>query len=160
MKPCRKLNRADFDTAPVWVWQGDGDPADDHDETDESCVEATSLREIPLHEFNQFIVACTITLADAAEFPGFAEVTVADGRAAVVPVVVFLLDRQLRIPAVETNRLLSRYTKTANHPVAWRLAVPIEHETERRAGDIKGGDMNNVVAVGLELLAALKSLRK
>lgn len=160
MKLCRKLTRADFDTAPVWTWQEDSDQAVDEVDTDESRVEATSLREIPLHEFNQFIVACTITLADGAEFPGFAEVTVADGRAAVVPVVVFLLDRQLRIPAVETNRLLSRYTKKANHPAAWRLAVPIAHEAGHRAGDIKGADMSNVVAVGLELLAALKSLRK
>lgn len=151
MKPCRKLTPADFDTAPVWVWCADSDDA---------CVEATPLRDIPLHEFNQFIVACTITLADATEFPGFAEVTVADGRAAVVPTVVFLIDRQLRIPAVETNRLLSRYTKTANHPVAWRLAVPIEHEAGPRAGDIPGGDMTHIVAVGLELLSALKSLRK
>ncbi len=93
--------------------------------------------------------------------PGIAEVTVANGDISVHPSVVFLLDRHLQIPGVETNRLLARFTKTAgNYPVAWRLCVSNHGESSPRSGPIQGGDMKDLVAAGLEALLALKALRR
>lgn len=93
--------------------------------------------------------------------PGIAEVTVAEGVVTVRPDIVFLLDRHLTIPGMETNRLLTRYTKTAgNHPVAWTLAVPVQGETEPRTGEIHGAVMQEAIATDIEALLALKALRK
>lgn len=160
-KPFIKLNRADFLQTPIWAWVSDYGSSADDELADESHVQATAFTEIPLVPFGQFIVSSEIDLKSGASMPGIAEVTVANGDIAVHPGVVFLLDRHLQIPGVETNRLLSRFTKTAeNYPVAWRLCVNIEREVCPRAGSIKGGDMKGLVAAGLEVLLALKALRK
>jgi hypothetical protein len=160
-KPFAKLNRADFLNTPIWEWVPDDGSSSEDGAADESHVQATDLTEIPLLPFGQFIVASVVDLNSGASMPGFAEVTVANGDVVVQPDVVFLLDRQLRIPGVETNRLLSRFTKTAeNYPVAWRLGVSIQGEGIPRAGQIKSGDMTEMVRAGINALLALKALRK
>ena len=83
------------------------------------------------------------------------------GAISIEPTTVFLLDRHLQIPGVETNRLLTRYTKSIdNCPVGWKLAVPIQGEPEVRTGKIKHGDMKEIMAIGIQALLALKGLRK
>lgn len=160
-KPFAKLNRADLQEAPIWEWVPDDGASASERDADESSVQRTEFAEIPLLPFAQFIVASLVELKHGGTMPGIAEVTVADGNVAIQPTVVFLLDRQLQIPGVETNRLLARYTKTVeNYPVAWRLAVSIQGESAQRTGQIKGGDMKDMVRAGIEVLLALKSLRK
>jgi hypothetical protein len=164
-KPYRKLRRADLEANPIWTWVDDQDdagvaPGGDA-AVDESWVSATPLTAVPAAGFAQYAVACTITLKDGSRFPGIAEVTVSESRFAVRPDFVFLLDRHLRIPAVETNRLLARYTRQLqNHPVAWTLGVVLEGENGPRSGTIRGGDMREMVAVGLDILMSLKALRR
>lgn len=160
-KPFLKLNRADFLQTPIWEWVSDDESSVNAELADESHVQPTAFAEIPLVSFGQFIVSSVVDLKSGASMPGIAEVTVANGDIAVHPSVVFLLDRQLQIPGVETNRLLTRFTKTAeNYPVAWRLCVNNHGEGNPRSGPIKGGDMKELVAAGLEALLALKALRK
>lgn len=160
-KPCAKLNRDDLRSTPIWEWLPD-DGADAQAEgADESFVRPTALATIPADSFAQFVVAATFGLRDGSAMPGIAEVTVDGKRVAVQPTTLFLLDRQLRVPGVETNRLLSRYTKSAgNHPIDWVLNVRIDGEAKPRSGKIKGGDMKDMVAAGLAVLESLKALRK
>ena len=160
-KPFKKLKRGDLESAPVWEWLPDDGAEDADPDADESYVQPTSLTELPLGSFGQFIVAAQISLKHGEPLPGIAEVTIASDETVVRPAVVFLLDRQLQIPSVETNRLLARFTKTAqNCPVGWQLRIRLQGEPEVRSGQIKGGDMADVVRAGLEALLALKALRK
>lgn len=163
-KPYAKLKREDFESTPVWTWSPDDDgdgAATPLAASDESFVQPTPHATIPRHPFAQFIVAARYELRDGTPMPGFAEVTVADDRVAVQPTTVFLLDRHLRVPGVETNRLLSRYTKSpGNHPAHWTLNVCVDGEATPRAGTIQGGDMKDIVAAGMAVLESLKSLRK
>lgn len=161
MKPYAKLTRADLEQFPIWEWVlEEDDPALD-EAHDESYVQATELTNIPELSFAQFVSAATIELKDGSRMPGIAEVTVAEGSVAIQPTTVFLLDRHLQIPGVETNRLLTRYTKSLeNYPVAWQLAVLVQGEKSERTGKIAGGDMKDLVAIGMQALLALKSLRK
>ena len=161
-KPFSKLKRADFERAPVWEWLDDaGETVGEDEGTDESFVRATDHKSIPRVEFGQFIVSCEMELKDSTTMPGIAELTVAQTEVAVQPSHVFLLDRKLQIPGVETNRLLARYTKQLqNFPVAWRLAVCLEGEAERRSGRIEGSDMTQVVRAGVEMLMVLRGLRR
>lgn len=160
-KAFAKLNRADFLGSPVWEWVPDDGSSSANEAADESHVQPTTCTEIPLRPFGQFVVSSVVDLKNGTAMPGIAEVTVANGDVVVQPIVVFLLDRQLQIPGVETNRLLARFTKTAeNYPVAWRLCVNIQGEQNPRAGQIKSGDMKEIVRAGFEVLLALKALRK
>lgn len=160
-KPFTKLKRADLESAPIWEWLSDDGAADAGTEVDESYVQPTALTELPTGAFGQFIVAAQISLKHGDPLPGIAEVTIADDKTVVRPAVVFLLDRQLQIPGVETNRLLARFTKTAqNFPVGWQLNTRVQGESHVRSGQIKGGDMEDAVRTGLEALLALKSLQK
>lgn len=165
-KPFAKLKRADFAAAPIWEWapeqdaQDAQDAATDDQDTDESFVLATNFAEVPLLPFAQFIVASVVDLKNGSSLPGIAEVTVSEGTVVVQANFVFLLDRQLQIPGVETNRLLTRFTKTAeNYPVAWRLGVNIQGEGQPRAGRINGGDITDMVRAGIDALLALRKLR-
>ena len=93
--------------------------------------------------------------------PGISEVTIAEGKVSVQPTTVLLLDRHLQVPSVETNRLLTRFTKTIeNYPTTWKLDVKVEGESKVRSGKIKGGDMKNIVAAGIAVLLSLKALRR
>jgi hypothetical protein len=160
-KPYAKLNRNDLLQSAVWEWMPDDESATHDNGFDESFVQPTGLVAIPQTPFSQFVVATTVGLKDGSSLPGIAEVTVADGKVSVQPTTVLLLDRHLQIPGVETNRLLTRFTKTVeNYPISWRLNVPIEGEVKVRAGRIKGGNMKSVVAVGMAILRSLKALRK
>ena len=160
-KPFAKLNRADLQQNPVWEWVSEDGLSPDDGLADESQVQPTAFTDIPLLSFAQFIVSSTVELKSGVSMPGIAEVTVANDEIAIQPTVVFLLDRQLSIPGVETNRLLTRFTKTTeNYPVAWRLCVNVQGEDKPRSGTIKGGDMKDLIAAGLEVLLALKALRK
>jgi len=160
-KPYAKLKRADFEACPVWTWIATDDPPEDDDGTDESFVRPTEHATVPTEGFGQFLVAATIGLHRGDDLPGIVEVTVADGGVSVTPLAVFLLDRKLRIPAVETNRLLARYTKTTeNYPVRWSARACIVGESAERDGNIAGGDMKDLLAVGLDMLQALKALRR
>ncbi len=159
-KPFSKLKRNDLEQSPIWQWLQDDSATSDGELADESFVEPTQFKQIPMAEFRQFIVSANIHMKASEPMPGLCEVTVANGKVTVNPVLVFMLDRQLSIPAVETNRLLSRYTHTLeNFPTGWALKMLVEGESKLRYGNIKGGDMNDLVAIGLEVLASLKSLR-
>jgi len=159
-KPYASLSRADLQQYPVWQWVLDEDCAAGAELVDESFVWPTEHAQIPKAEFAQFVVASSIKLKDGTAFPGIAELTVANGKVAIQPNVVFLLDRQLTIPGVETNRLLTRYAKTVeNYPVGWTLNVLIDGETKPRSGKIHGGDMKDIVAAGMLILMSLKALR-
>ena len=159
-KPFSKLKRNDLEQSPIWQWIHNDAASSDGELTDESFVEPTQFKQIPMAEFGQFIVAAEIQLKAGEPMPGICEITVANGKVGVTPVIQFLLDRQLQIPAVETNRLLSRYTqKLENFPTGWVLKVLVEGESELRSGSIKGGDMKDLRAIGLDILASLKSLR-
>ena len=161
MKPYAKLTRADLQQSPVWEWLPDDDTTELAETIDESYVGPTDLVEIPKGSFAQFIVATSIELKNGDLMPGIAEVTTADGTISIQPTTVFLLDRHLQIPGVETNRLLTRYTKSIdNCPVGWRLSIPIEGESELRSGEIKHGDMKEILETGLQAMLALKGLRK
>jgi hypothetical protein len=159
-KPYGKLSRADLVQAPVWEWVIGSDQNAVDESADESHVQPAGFAEIPQKPFAQFIVATTIGLKDGSHLPGISELTVAEGRVAVRPTIVFLLDRQLQIPGVETNRLLTRFTKTLeNYPVTWKLGAGIEGEATIRSGKIKGGDMKNAVSAVMAVLQSLKGLR-
>ncbi|WP_150048574.1 hypothetical protein [Methylomonas rhizoryzae] len=159
-KPFATLNRADLEQAPIWEWAPEDSSATENELADESFVYATQYASIPMVDYGQFVVSADITLKEGGVMPGICEVSVAAGELAVVPEVVFMLDRQLTIPAVETNRLLSRYTKTLeNYPTGFVLKVLVEGERELRSGSITAGDMKDLVAVGMDMLNALKSLR-
>jgi hypothetical protein len=159
-KPFAKLKPADLEQAPIWEWVQDEFPMSGEEQLDESFVEASPFTNIPAVEFGQFVVSAVIRLHNGDTLPGICEATVAAGEVAVNPTIVFMIDRQLQIPAVDTNRLLSRYTQSfENHPVGWTLTVLVEGESELRSGCVKGGDMKDLVAVGLDILAALKSLQ-
>ena len=161
MKPYSKLTRADLERSPIWEWLPEDDSVEPSESIDESYVGPTDLLEIPTGSFGQFIVAATIDLKSGDRHRGIAEVTTAPGAISIEPTTVFLLDRHLRIPAMETNRLLTRYTKSiGNCPVGWTLAVPIQGETEARTGPIKHGDMNEIMEMGVQALLALKAMRK
>ena len=161
MKPYAKLNRADLEQSPIWEWVSEGNSGEASEDTDESYVVPTGLTEIPTDSFQQFIVAAIIELKSGESFPGIAEVTTDHGAASVQPSTVFLRDRQLQIPGVETNRLLTRYTKAIdNYPVGWRLVAPVQGEAELRAGPIKHGDMKEIMQMAIEALTALKGMRK
>jgi hypothetical protein len=160
-KPYTKLNRDDLQQSAVWEWMPEDGSATDGGGSDESFVQPTGLAVIPQTPVSQFVVATTIGLKDGSTLPGIAEVTVADGKVSVQPTTVLLLDRHLQIPGVETNRLLTRFTKTVeNYPISWKLNVPIEGEVKVRTGRIKGGNMKSVVAAGMAVLMSLKALRK
>ena len=160
-KPFTKLNRVDLQQSPVWAWTEEDGAADGDDGPDESCVQQTGLSQLPRSGFAQYLVATTFGLRDGSTLPGISEVTIAEGSVSVQPTTVLLLDRHLQVPSVETNRLLTRFTKTIdNHPTTWKLDVKIEGESKVRSGKIKGGDMKNIVAAGMAVLLALKALRK
>ena len=159
-KPFTKLKRADLEQNPIWEWLQDETSLPEEENVDESSVQASPFTYIPTVEFGQFIVSATIHLNNGDSLPGICEVNVANGKLAVIPSTVFMLDRQLNIPAVDTNRLLSRYTQSLeNYPVGWTLKALAEGESELRSGDIKGGDMKDLVAIGMDILNALKVLR-
>ena len=161
MKPYAKLTPADLQQSPVWEWLPEDDMTEPAETIDESHVRPTDLVEIPKRSFAQFIVATSIELKNGDLMPGIAEVTTAEGAISIQPTTVFLLDRHLQIPGVETNRLLTRYTKSIdNCPVGWRLAILIEGESELRSGEIKHGDMKDILEMGLQAMLALKGLRK
>jgi hypothetical protein len=160
-KPFTKLNRADLQLSPVWAWMDEDTPGTGDDDPDESFVQPTGFASIPQDSFAQYVVATTFGLKDGSTLPGIAEVTVAEGKVSVLPTTVLLLDRHLQVPGVETNRLLTRFTKTIeNYPTTWRLDVRVEGEAKVRSGKIKGGDMKNIVAAGVAVLMSLKALRK
>jgi hypothetical protein len=164
-KPYAKLTRADFEACPVWTWVVPEDDAEaeetDEGGADESFVLPTPYATVPTGGFGQFLVSAIIGLHRGDDQPGILEVTVADGEVSVAPLAVFLLDRRLRVPAVETNRLLARYTKTTeNHPVRWKARVRIAGEDAEREGTIAGGDMKDLLAVGLDMVQVLKALRR
>ena len=159
-KPFAKLKRADLEHVPIWEWLQDDAFLLENELADESFVEASEFANLPNVEFGQFIVGATIYLNNGDSLPGICEVSVAAGEVAVIPTIVFMLDRQLQLPAVETNRLLSRYTQSLeNYPVGWTLQVRVEGESDLRSGNIKGGDMKDLVAVGISILHTLKALR-
>jgi hypothetical protein len=159
-KPFAKLKRADLELAPLWEWVQDEASMTEEEHVDESFVEASPFINIPIVEFGQFVVSAVIRLNNGDSLPGICEVTVAAGEVAVIPAIVFMIDRQLQIPSVDTNRLLSRYTQSLeNYPVGWTLKVLVEGESELCSGCIKSGDMKNLVTVGMDILNALKSLR-
>ena len=161
MKPYAKLTRADLQQSPIWEWLPEDDSTEPPDTIDESYVGPTDLVEVPKDTFAQFIVAASIELKSGDLIPGIVEVTTDDGTVSIQPTTVFLLDRHLQIPGVETNRLLTRYTKSIdNCPVGWRLSTLIEGESEIRSGEIKHGDMKELLEMGIRALAALKGLRK
>jgi hypothetical protein len=161
MKPFRKLKRIDFEQSPIWEWsmEEEAEVSDQAaDARDESFVRPTDHTEVPMADFAQFIVAASYELKDGSRFPGAVEVTVAQGQVACQPLFVFMIDRQLQVPGVETNRLLTRYTKAIdNYPIKWQLAVNIQGESAVRAENISGGDMKDMVRAGIN---ALLSLRK
>ncbi|POZ50934.1 hypothetical protein [Methylovulum psychrotolerans] len=157
-KPFRKLTRADFTTSPIWEWLMDENTEDE--ESDESYVQATSYTQVPRLSFGQFIVSAAIELKNGDVFPGVAEVTVAGDEVNVQPVNVFMLDRLLTIPGMDTNRLLTRYTQTVeNYPIAWTLNVLIEKENAKRSASILDADMKDMQAV-MEMMNALLLLKK
>ena len=120
MKPNAKLTRADLQQSPIWEWLPEDDSTEPSDTIDESYVGPTDLVEVPKDSFAQFIVAASIELKSGDLIPGIVEVTTDDGTVSIQPTTVFLLDRHLQIPGVETNRLLTRYTKSIdNCPVGW-----------------------------------------
>ena len=161
MTPYAKLTRADLQQSPIWEWLPEEDSTERVDAIDESYVGPTDLVEIPKVSFSQFIVAASIELKSGDVTPGIAEVTTAESATSIQPTTVFLLDRHLQIPGVETNRLLTRYTKSIdNCPVGWRLAILIEGESELRSGEIKHSDMKDILEMGLQAMLALKGLRK
>lgn len=161
MKPYAKLTRIDLAQSPIWEWAPEDDGPDSPEAIDESYVRSTPLSEIPLGPFAQYVVAISVELRNGDCMPGIAEVVVADSAVSVQPTTVLLLDRHLRIPGVETNRLLARYTQSIeSYPVAWRLAVTVQGETQARCGEIKAGDMKDLVALGEQMLLSLKALRE
>lgn len=157
-----KLRRSDFEECPVWEWQLDETAAPTDDAAaDESFVHPTSHRHVPTAGFAQWLVGSTIVLADGSEMPGIVEVTVNDGAVSCQPITVFLLERKLAIPARETNRLLARYAKAAwAHPVGWRLSVPIAGEASPRQGKLEGADLTDLTRTAMDVLLALKRLRR
>ena len=160
-KPYTKLTRADLQQAPVWEWLSDESSDAGGEASDECFVQPTQFTAIPLLSIAQFTVAMTVGLQDGSFMPGIAEVTVAEGKISVQPTTAFLLDRHLQIPGVEANRLITRFTKTIeNYPTSWMLNVPVEGETRKRSGKIRGGDMKNAVAAGIAVLMSLKALRR
>ena len=161
VKPYAKLTRADLEQSPIWEWVPEDDAVDASESIDESYVGPTDLVEIPTDTFGQFIVAATIDLRSGDRHPGIAEVTTDHGAISIEPTTVFLLDRHLQIPGVETNRLLTRYTKSKdNCPVSWSLAVLLQGETEVRTGEIRHGDMKEIMEMGIQALLTLNGLRK
>ena len=161
MKPYAKLNRADLVEFPIWEWLPDDAASDIDGSTDESFIQPTHLSKIPSNGFGQYIAAATISLRNGERLPGIVEVTTANDSISIQATTVFLLDRQLQIPGMETNRLLTRYTKILeNYPVGWELNVRIGEESESRTGAIKHGDLKEIVAMGVEALMTLKGLRK
>jgi hypothetical protein len=56
------------------------------------------------------MVSAAIELKNGDIFPGIAEVTVAGDEVNVQPLNVFMVDRLLTVPGMDTNRLLTRYT--------------------------------------------------
>jgi hypothetical protein len=159
-KPFTKLKRADLEQASIWEWLQNESSMPEGEQLDESFVETSPFANIPSVEFGQFVVSAEIHLNNGDSLPGICEVTVAAGELAVIPTIVFMLDRQLQIPGVETNRLLSRYTQSVeNYPIGWVLKVLVDGESVLRYGCIKGGDMKDSLAIGLDILAAFKLLR-
>ena len=160
-KPFTKLNRGDLKKSPVWEWNDEEGLVTSDEETDESFVHRTGLSVVQHSPFAQYIVATTFGLKDGSTMPGISEVTIAEGKVSVQPTTVLLLDRHLQVPSVETNRLLTRFTKTIeNYPTTWKLDVKVEGESKIRSGKIKGGDMKNIVAAGIAVLLSLKALRR
>lgn len=161
MKPYAKLTRANFEQSPIWEWVSEDDASHLSEAVDESYVRPTALLEIPNGSFAQFIVTTSVELRNGDHMLGIAEVTVAGRVVSVQPTTLFLLDRHLQIPGVETNRLITRYTESLeNYPVAWRLLVSVHRESCERSGEIKGGDMKDIVAYGVLALLTLKALRE
>ena len=161
MKPYAKLTRADLEQSPIWEWLPEDDTSEPSESIDESYVGPTDLIEIPIGFFGQFIVAASIELKSGDRLPGIAEATTEHGAISIQPTTVFLLDRHLQIPGVETNRLLTCSTKSMdNCPVGGKLAVPIQGESEVRSGEVKHDDMKEIIEMGIQAFFALKGLRK
>lgn len=132
-KPAAKLNRQDLADHPVWQWLDDvGAGSTD---TDESFVRPAILETAP---FAQYLVAATATLRDGSQLPACVAVTFDRRRVICAPEFVLMLDRQLPFVGNETERLLSRFTKTAaNRPVRWRLARALPGERQPREGSVR-----------------------
>jgi hypothetical protein len=135
VKSMARLTRADLAAHPVWQYVAEpGEP-----EQDESYVFPTELQTIPKESgYQQYLVAAVAVLRDGTEFPACVELTWHGRQLSCVPLWVFLLGRQLDFVGVDTDRLLSRYTRyPANRPKAWRLATLVEGERKVRSGKVR-----------------------
>jgi hypothetical protein len=134
-RPIRKILGADFAGFPVWEW------ALHEEETlgqGESFVRPTDLAAIPLGQARQFVVGASVTLSDGTVLPGCVEVDVRARKVKVLPMFIFLQERQLVFGADQTRTTLAHYTKAPDvRPVSWTLAVPVEGQSGAASGKIR-----------------------
>jgi hypothetical protein len=130
-----KLKRHHFDKSPVWAYclNSEGD----HD-SDESYVRPATISDISRGSYGQFLVAATFTLKSKHTLPGAVQIDVPERKAVLDPAFVFLIDRQLSPISMDTDRLLSRYTRfPGNTPRKWALQLALPGESRPRNAHIR-----------------------
>lgn len=160
--PADRLKRSHFGQSRAWSFV---DPSDSAGNDDESCVLPVDLLRLGDAEFGQFLVAAVMKLSTGVELPGAVQLTRLGGRIEIVPAFVFMLDRQLEPISMETERLLSRFTKTPGVRVTrWRLEIVLPGESRMRAGSIRRSFVylmaSTLVRLGLRKLAAKRTAAK
>lgn len=130
-----KLKRHHFDETPVWAYCLDSEGDRD---SDESHVRPAAMSDISRGTHGQFLVAATFTLKSKHTFPGAVQIDVLGQKVVLAPAFVFLLDRQLSPISMDTDRLLSRYTKfPGNTPRKWVLQRALPGESKPRHAHIR-----------------------
>lgn len=130
-----KLKRHHFDEAPVWTYCLD---SEDDRVSDESYVRPATSSDVSDGSYGQFLVAATFTLKSKHTLPGAVQIDVLGPKVVLDPAFVFLLDRQLSPISMDTDRLLSRYTKfPGNTPRRWTLQLTLPGESRPRSAHIR-----------------------
>lgn len=160
--PAARLKRSHFEQSRAWSFV---DPSDSTRDEDESCVVPVEVLRLRDAEFGQFLVAAMMKLSTGVELPGAVQLTRLGKRMEIVPAFVFMLDRQLEPIAMETERLLSRFTKTPGVRVTrWRLEFVLPGESRIRSGSIRRSFVylmaSTLVRLGLRKLAAKRAAAK
>ena len=156
-RPSATLHRHHLAAHPVWEYclDSEGDDA-----IDESHVRPCATPVVPRGTHAQFVVSATITLRDKTPLPGAVAVDVLGDKVLTTPMFVFLLDRQLDLVSMETDRLLSRYTKSpGNRVVRWTLDVVVEGERRPRTGRISRSIVFQLASLAIRLVQ-LRQMRK
>ena len=130
-----ELKRHHFESAPVWAYciESEDDP-----DLDESYVKPASISDISTGSYRQFLVAATYTLRSKHSLPGAVQIDAFGGKVVLNPAFVYLLDRQLPPISMDTDRLLSRYSKfPGNTPKRWTLQLTLPGESRPRSARIR-----------------------